>query len=97
MSRDDGVQGSWSAGLLLSGALRPVLTFSEPWGPHPRNGRRKNQRLWCSQGSGRLGGVDGIGGTYGFNRFRPSDVLLVKDESLRRGDVKKQSSTSWLL
>lgn len=39
--------------------------------------------------------VHRVRGTYGFNRFRPSDVL-VEDERLGRGDVKEQSSV-WCL
>ena len=35
--------------------------------------------------------VHRVRGTYGFNRFRPSDVLG-EDESLGCGDVKEQSS-----
>ena len=39
--------------------------------------------------------VHRVRGTYGFNRFRPSDVLG-EDESLGCGDVKEQSSV-WCL
>lgn len=64
-----------SEGLLLAGALRPVLTFStssEKW---------EKKKPWAVVGSGRLV-CDGMGRTHGFNRFRPSYVLSVEERAL---------------
>ena len=78
---ETGVQGPCSTGLLPAGEPRLVLTFTQPQGPHLRNGRRRNRGLWCSQGRGDWM-VHRVRGTYGFNRSRPSDVLWWRTRAL---------------